>query len=60
MKKLLRAVLPLFLVAVVAGQQSDYSKVEIKYDFDQKSFIIYGVGQGTVAWVCEGTSEPLK
>lgn len=31
-----------------------------EYDFDQKSFIIYGVGHGTVTKVFEGASEPLK
>jgi hypothetical protein len=31
-----------------------------EYDFDQKSFIIYGVGHGTVTKVFEGASEPIK
>ena len=31
-----------------------------QYDFDQKSFIIYGVGHGTVTKVFEGASEPIK
>jgi hypothetical protein len=31
-----------------------------EYDFDQKSFVIYGVGHGTVTKVFEGASEPLK
>ena len=31
-----------------------------EYDFDQKSFLIYGVGHGTVTKVFEGASVPLK
>lgn len=31
-----------------------------EYDFDQKSFIIYGVGHGTVTKVFEGASEPIR
>jgi hypothetical protein len=31
-----------------------------EYDFDQKTFIIYGVGHGTVTKVFEGASEPIK
>jgi hypothetical protein len=31
-----------------------------EYDFDQKSFIIYGVGRGAVTKVFEGASQPLK
>ena len=31
-----------------------------EYDFDQKSFIVYGVGHGTVTKVFEGASEPIK
>lgn len=31
-----------------------------EYDFDQKSFIIYGVGHGTVTKVFEGASGPIK
>jgi hypothetical protein len=30
-----------------------------EYDFDQKTFIIYGVGHGTVTKLFEGASEPL-
>jgi hypothetical protein len=31
-----------------------------EYDFDQKSFIVYGVGHGTVTKVFEGASEPIN
>ena len=31
-----------------------------EYGFDQKSYIIYGVGHGTVTKVFEGASEPIK
>ena len=31
-----------------------------EYDFDQKTFIVYGVGHGTVTKVFEGASEPIK
>ncbi len=31
-----------------------------EYDFDQKSFIVYGVGHGTVNKVFEGASQPIK
>ena len=31
-----------------------------EYNFDQKSFLVYGVGHGTVTKVFEGASEPLK
>lgn len=31
-----------------------------EYDFDQKSFIVYGVGHGTVTKVFEGASEPIQ
>lgn len=31
-----------------------------EYDFDQKSFIVYGVGHGTVTKLFEGASEPIK
>lgn len=31
-----------------------------EYDFDQKSFIVYGVGHGTVTKVFEGATEPIK
>lgn len=31
-----------------------------EYDFDQKSFLVYGVGHGTVTKVFEGASVPLK
>lgn len=31
-----------------------------EYDFDQKSFLIYGVGHGSVTKVFEGASVPLK
>jgi hypothetical protein len=31
-----------------------------QYSFDQKSYIIYGVGRGTVTKVFEGASAPLK
>jgi hypothetical protein len=31
-----------------------------EYDFDQKSFIVYGVGRGAVTKVFEGASVPLK
>jgi hypothetical protein len=31
-----------------------------EYSFDQKSFIIYGVGRSTVTKVFEGASKPLK
>ena len=31
-----------------------------EYDFDQKTFLIYGVGHGTVTKVFEGASVPLK
>jgi hypothetical protein len=30
-----------------------------EYSFDQKSFIIYGIGHGTVTKVFEGASQPL-
>lgn len=31
-----------------------------QYGFDQKSFIVYGVGHGTVTKVFEGASEPIQ
>lgn len=31
-----------------------------QYDFDQKSFIVYGIGHGTVTKVFEGASEPIQ
>jgi hypothetical protein len=31
-----------------------------EYGFDQKSFIIYGVGRSTVTKVFEGASVPLR
>jgi hypothetical protein len=31
-----------------------------QYSFDEKSFIIYGVGRSTVTKVFEGASQPLK
>lgn len=31
-----------------------------EYSFDQKSFIIYGIGHGTVTKVFEGASQPLR
>jgi hypothetical protein len=31
-----------------------------EYDFDQKTFIVYGVGHGTVTKLFEGASEPIK
>ena len=31
-----------------------------EYDFDQKTFLVYGVGHGTVTKVFEGASVPLK
>jgi hypothetical protein len=30
-----------------------------EYSFDQKSFIVYGIGHGTVTKVFEGASQPL-
>jgi len=31
-----------------------------EYSFDQKSFIIYGIGRSTVTKVFEGASQDLK